>query len=461
MRIRLLFLLSLGALSAFAQFRAGAAARIITPDLGAAKAYIAGFGQNRAATGVHDDLHARCLAMAAGTSQPVVVCGVDSIGLFFDDVQAIRKAVAAGHKSPVSVIVAVTHSHETPDTMGLWGPRIGVSGLNEDYNRYVISRTAEAALAALIALQPATVRLAKASSPRLREFYDDSRPPVVLDDEILALAVDHAQTKKPIAVLANWASHPEALGSKNTLITADWCHYFYSEIESRTGGTAVFINGALGGMMSPLGATISDPATGQPAPKDTFRFAEIVGREAAQHALRALSAAEPVTPDSIEYREAMAAIPVTNKNFLMASGAGLFKGRKPMSADEGTTAPVGYLRLARGGEALLEAAAIPGELYPELSVGPIVRDPNADFPDAPFEPIIKKDVLKAPFRMVFGLANDEIGYIIPKAQWDEKPPYTFGAEKPWYGEINAPGPEAAPMIIQTLSGLVNAKSQPR
>lgn len=439
---------------AAAQFRAGAAARVITPDLGKAKTYLAGFGQNRVATGVHDDLHARCLALAAGAGAPVVLCGVDSIGLFFDDVQAIRKQVAAGHKSPVEVVVAVTHSHETPDTMGLWGPQTGVSGLNEEYNQLVISRTAEAALAALQGMQPAAARLAKAASPRLREFYDDSRPPVVLDDEILGLAVDHAQTKKPIAVLVNWASHPEALGSNNTLITADWCHYLYSEIEARTGATAVFINGALGGMMSPLGAKITDPETGKPAPKDTFRFAEIVGREAARHVLKALAGAEAVTPDGVIYREKMAEIPVTNKNFLMAAAAGLFKGRKAMTAEKGTSAPVGYLRLSLAGAALLEAASIPGELYPELSAGPIVRDPNADFPDAPFEPIIKKDLLKAPFRMVFGLANDEIGYIIPKAQWDEKPPYTFGAEKPWYGEINGPGAEAAPVILKTLAELI-------
>ncbi|HRJ20659.1 MAG TPA: hypothetical protein PLF84_16530 [Bryobacteraceae bacterium] len=456
MLARTLLLVLLCALAAAAQFRAGAAARIITPDLGQAKAYLAGFGQNRAATGVHDDLHARCLALAVGATPSVVLCGVDSIGLFFDDVQAIRKAVSAKHPAPVNVIVAVTHSHETPDTMGLWGPQIGVSGVNPAYNRLVLDRTAEAALAALAALQPATARLAKASSPRLREFYDDSRPPFVLDDEILALAVDHAQTRKPIAILVNWASHPEALGSNNTLVTADWCHYLYSEIESATGAAPVFLNGALGGMMSPLGATVTDHQTGKPAPKDTFRFAEIVGREAARHVLQALATAEPATPDSLGYREALASIPVTNRNFLMAAAAGLFQGRKQMTAAQGTTAPVGYLRLSRAGAPLLEAAAIPGELYPELSVGPIARDPNADFPDAPFEPVIKRDLFKAPFRMVFGLANDEIGYIIPKAQWDEKSPYTFGAAKPWYGEINAPGPDTAPIILKTLSELVAA-----
>ncbi|MDP3611618.1 MAG: hypothetical protein Q8R98_07185, partial [Rubrivivax sp.] len=66
----------------------------------------------------------------------------------------------------------------------------------------------------------------------------------------------------------------------------------------------------------------------------------------------------------------------------------------------------------------------------------------------------KSDLLKAPVRMVVGLANDEIGYIIPKAQWDQQPPYTFGAAKQWYGEVNSVGPEAAPAIIEAIGALV-------
>jgi hypothetical protein len=65
--------------------------------------------------------------------------------------------------------------------------------------------------------------------------------------------------------------------------------------------------------------------------------------------------------------------------------------------------------------------------------------------------------------MLFGLANDEIGYIIPKAEWDEKPPFTFGAQKRWYGEVNSVGPDAAPLIIgafeRLLAGAVQAPGQ--
>ena len=119
-----------------------------------------------------------------------------------------------------------------------------------------------------------------------------------------------------------------------------------------------------------------------------------------------------------------------------------------------TFAPVGYLRLAAGAKPVLEAALIPGEMYSELSIGGVSRDPNADFPDAPEEKAIER-MMTAPVKMLFGLANDEIGYIIPKSQWDEKPPFTFGAQKRWYGEVNSVGPEAAPMIADAFSRLVS------
>jgi hypothetical protein len=61
--------------------------------------------------------------------------------------------------------------------------------------------------------------------------------------------------------------------------------------------------------------------------------------------------------------------------------------------------------------------------------------------------------MNTPYRMLFGLADDEIGYIIPKAEWDEKAPWLNGAGKRWYGEVNSVGPEAAPMIVKAFQEL--------
>jgi hypothetical protein len=57
-------------------------------------------------------------------------------------------------------------------------------------------------------------------------------------------------------------------------------------------------------------------------------------------------------------------------------------------------------------------------------------------------------------KFVFGLANDEVGYIIPKSEWDEKAPYLFDSHKPLYGEINSLGPETAGLIHTAIRELI-------
>jgi hypothetical protein len=53
-------------------------------------------------------------------------------------------------------------------------------------------------------------------------------------------------------------------------------------------------------------------------------------------------------------------------------------------------------------------------------------------------------------KFVLGLANDEIGYIIPKSEWDTEPPHLFGAPGAPYGEVNSVGPDTAWILHQAL-----------
>lgn len=436
-----------------AAFRAGAAYRVITPEVGQSSApvYIAGFGQNRVATGVHDPLSIRCLAMSAGR-KPVVLCGVDLIGLFLDDVEKIRQGARQQLGRDLDVIISSTHGHEGPDTMGLWGPKAGVTGLSEPYNQFVVQRGIEAVVAAVRGMKRAQLYLARTGFPDLKAFINDTRPPVVNDQEVIALTVKDRRGRS-IGTLINWANHPEALGSTNTQISADYPAAYYRVMETLRGGVAVFMNGAVGGMQSPLGAKIIDPTTRELAPTGSFRFAETIGERIADLAHDALNNAKPTKVDRIEYTEKRIQIPVANDGFRQAAQANLYGGRKAFRPDGTSETVVGYLRLSRGKDLKLEAASIPGEMYPELSVGGVEKLAGADFPNAAVEPAIKTQ-MKAPYKMLFGLANDEIGYIIPKSEWDEKAPWLQDAPKRWYGEVNSIGPEAAPMIAAAFSALV-------
>ncbi len=168
------------------EIRAGAARAEITPDLKKhGPVYMAGFGNNRVATGVHDKLYARCLALSAA-GQTLVLCGVDSIGLFSDDVEQIRAAVKKqlaakkkGVAGELNVVVAATHDHQAADTMGLWGPAEGQSGINEAYNSFVVERVTAAAVDAVRHLTPAIVTLAQAHPSDLDTLIHGDRPPEV------------------------------------------------------------------------------------------------------------------------------------------------------------------------------------------------------------------------------------------------------------------------------------------
>ena len=428
--------------------RAGAAVRAITPAIDPNKpVYIAGFGNNRVATGVHDDLYARCLAMRSG-GPPVVLCSIDSIGLFYDDVLKIRAGVPQAQ-----VLVSATHSHETPDTLGLWGPKEGVSGLNEEYNAFVVRRTIEAAQAALKSMHGAKLAVTKTHPPELATYIRDSRPPQVLDDELVIVRLTRGNGRG-IATLINWANHPEALGSKNTLLTADFPWALARDTESRLGGVTIFVNGALGGLMTPLGVKVRDPRYNEIAPNDSFRFAEVIGNGVADIVVDTILKTPHTSASKVTYQETLVKIPVANPGFVQASEANLYRGRKAFGPDKMSTSPVGLLRIMHRGKPLLEAAAVPGELYPEISLGGVVRYPGADFPDAAIEPGVKT-MMKAPYRMVLGLTNDEIGYIIPKAEWDNQAPWLNNAPKRLYGEVNSLGPEAAPVITQAVKDLLS------
>ncbi len=475
----LLFLLWSATSAMGADLRAGVAKAAITPDVKAGSVYMAGFGNNRVAKGVHDDLYVRCLALGVG-QQTLAMCSVDLIGLFYDDVLKIREKVKAQAPQLAHLIVASTHVHEGPDTMGLWGPTPFQSGMDEHYMDWLDERIATTAAQALHAMQNARLTLARDDHPLLALLQSDGRPPYVKDPYLFVMRLD-AAGGAPIATLINWSDHPETLGGKNTEITADYPHWLCQYVEDHGGGTALFFNGSIGGLLSTLGndVALQDPETGEVARDDTWRKAELVGNALGMLVERALKSGEVVEPDSVVIRKAVVYPPMHNDHFRVGGAFGIYRGRKPLFTDgkpDAATAEkdfpgYGKLRYATGqdvqtevdyvafrsqGKIAAEIATVPGEIYPELVNGGITRYPGADFPDAPFEPALREH-LKSRYQFIFGLANDELGYIIPKAEWDDQPPWLLNRKNRWYGEINSAGPDIAGAVTHGLVNLIEGK----
>ena len=114
----------------------------ITPKVGGERTvFVAGFGPNRKATGVHDPLKARAVVLAHD-KQKLAFVSVDLVGFFRPDVLAVRQQLPGF----TYVLVGSTHNHEGPDTLGLWGLTPLQSGVDAGYLAFVKAQIVKAVL---------------------------------------------------------------------------------------------------------------------------------------------------------------------------------------------------------------------------------------------------------------------------------------------------------------------------
>jgi hypothetical protein len=442
-----------------APLRAGFAETDVSPKVGGKTVYVAGFGHNRKATAVHDPIMARAVVLAHG-KQKLALVSVDVVGLFLATAESVRKELPGFEY----VLVSSTHNHEGPDTLGLWGSTPFASGVDPEYMKALEAGIVKAVKDADAALQPVTARIGVVNAP---DLLNDSRLPIVKQDELVAIEFAGAD-KKPVGVLVQWNCHPETLGSKNTQVSADFVASTVKELRTAKGCPVAYFTGVVGGLMSSLKVPLKGP-DGKELADGTFEKTEEFGRLVAKEAEKALAAAKPVELTPFEVRTRTVHVPIDNRVYQLGWQLGVLKRDmyvwedtpypkepklgKDLSKRAAARTEIGYLKLGE-----LEMAVIPGEIYPELVLGKVQdpADPNADFPDAPVEPAVYAQ-LKGKYRMVIGLGNDEIGYIIPKRQWDEKAPFCYGLKKSQYGEINSTGPETAPILCAAFAELVKGK----
>lgn len=427
----------------------------VTPALGKSPVFLAGFGQNRKATKVHDPIMVRAVVLAEG-DQKIAMVSVDVVGLFLPAVERVR-AKLPGFKY---VLVSATHNHHGPDTLGLWGPTPVQSGLDADYLKKVEAACVEAVTLA-DARKPV---VAKIGSARDAALVNDTRLPVVKHDELVALHFRDPKSDAPRGVIVQWNCHPEVLDSKNPEVTADFVHVTVKHLREKYNCPVLFLTGTVGGLMTTIRLSVTDDA-GKELKEGTFEKCDQYGKLVGGLAEKALASAVPVELAPFDVRTREILIPVENNLYKLGWKFGTLD--RTMYAWDGNPTPekftpsrdvakpvalkteVGYLKLGD-----LEIAVIPGEIYPELVLGKVQEpvDPGADFPTAAVEPSIYAQ-FRGKHRLIVGLGNDEIGYILPKRQWDAKPPFCYGLKKAQYGEENSVGPEAGPIICTTFQKL--------
>lgn len=396
----------------------GYAQTVITPSLDK-PVYLAGFGNNRRAATIHDELYARALAIQTGQTILVLVA-LDLIGFFRPDVYEVIRRVHTSEfsrNSEISVVIASSHTHHGPDTMGLWGPDQKTCGVDTDYMTATKHKIVDVIHASLSALEPASVKWTSVHVPGL---VKNARNPEILDDELTLLQfTDVTVTSKAAVTLMNFPCHPEVLWDMNPNITSDYVHALREEVERQTGAPCIFFSGALGGMMTP---DVKD---------HSFEEAEMMGRKLAVEGLKALRAVKDSDPlPVINVKKTEVKAKLTNILYKLAFGRKLLPDTRDKKGY--LTTEVNLIRI--GG---LWLATVPGELLPRLGLQ------------------LKAWMKEAGAQVtgVIGLANDELGYILPLEDFK----YPWNPFKPGkhYEETNSIGKDITLKVMNSIKEMVN------
>lgn len=367
----------------------GAAKVKITPtkeNYSQDKIWLAGFSPGRAAKGIHDDLWVSAMWIGNGNPSWLII-SLDLIGYLFDEVELVKKEIKKKFENvemvPVSIFIAATHNHSGPDTLGLWGKTGQESGKAPEYMAFLRDKILQCVEEAWKNRKAARFKFGKTKLP---ELIHDGRAPKIKNDLLLSMqAVDY--DGNTIATLVNYAVHAEVLNQKNQLITADFPGFMRKKLEEEFGGIALFLPADIGGMQSPKVFFRS------------FSSAKRYGEKIAKKVIASLKKENFRGIDKTEFKDKELLFPITNPRFLQAIQGGIFAGTEKQlkKMGENLYLPSQIAHLVFGPAEFL---CVPGELFPEL--GHKIREQ-----------------MKAEYKFLLGLCNNEIGYLLPEEQWRE------------------------------------------
>ena len=204
------------------------------------------------AEGIHDELLVTTLALEADGVRSVIVAA-DLLGFPDDFVAEARAEIERRTGIPAgSVLLCASHTHYGPALKGDEGtePSADMRAYRANL-KYVLAGSAQAALSRV---EPARVGFGVGESHigiNRRERRPDGRivlgqsPEGPCDREVRLVRLDTA-AGKPLAALVNVACHPVSAAGQMRLLSADYIATMRQVVESFTGATCLFLQGAAG-----------------------------------------------------------------------------------------------------------------------------------------------------------------------------------------------------------------------
>ena len=424
--------------------------------------WMAGFQNNRPAQGIKDELMAVAAVIDDGKTR-IGIISADTIGLMRKFVLSVRKDLPAEWGLDYLMIHA-THNHEGPDTQGLWGPSLFKSGVNDEYMDQLKQNFLNALNLAIDNLEPAQMSLALIPTNPLTPIKD-KRKPIVIDDGIRAVLFNRPDGSI-IGSLINFGIHVELTWDKNLELTSDVAGYlrrgisdgiYYENqlIKPGLGGTTLWLTGNIGGLMtSGPSDPIYDTFMKETITKPSHAKARAYGYSLASSVIDAFHAGnfEPSPDPTLTVRTLELELGIENFMLSLSTILGIIDSDPKFNLKPPFIHYLSEIAFIELGDATI--TGIPGELYPEIAVGGIENPQGADYSIDPQEVPHLRSQLPGKLNLMVNLANDAIGYIIPKSEWDEKAPWIFEENEETYGEVVSLGPNTAPIIHQNIIKLI-------
>ena len=374
--------------------QAGAAARVITPD--PLLPVSGGMGAPSQVKEKRGELAVRALVFQKGETT-VALVGVDLLG--FPSALGDRVRAKVPRIPADNILIGASHTHSAPDAYAFPDGKGGHTA-NLPYLDLVVDRAAEAINAALDALEPAWLKTASGEAQgRIAYNY---YAPDLYDRRMGVIQAVRPADGKPIGTLVNYAIHPEVLGSGVGICSPDAIGPMCERIEKETGGVAVFMNGAQGGMVTADNRNLGDPKDPQRGYWNDLRTWDEclrIGNLMAAEALRLIDPVQPRKDPAVHVAAQSVRFPVQSPELWAVVTQSPLKYRR--NEDKSINAVVNLVNL---GDTQIVTA--PGEALPNIG-------------------FYLKRKMRGKHNLVFGLTNEAFGYILTKVDYNSFPRYDY------------------------------------
>jgi neutral ceramidase len=244
-------------------FRAGAAARSLTPPLGLP---MPGFVRSQdGASGWGLPLETTALVLDSGATR-VVLCGVDTLCIQAPEVDRLRQRVArVSEAQQAGVLLNWNHTHRAPPSSREFVTRSGLLATDGDarfdeYADFLAGQVVAVARDAVARLEPARIAWGVGAVDHLSVNRRDRAPngavvhgwraDGLLDRQVVSLQA-RRRDASAIATLVGFGCHTVSVGMDVPAYSSDYPGALRRAVRSSTGGEAVFMQGA-GGNVNPL-----------------------------------------------------------------------------------------------------------------------------------------------------------------------------------------------------------------